>query len=113
MVRFLFILLMITLFSGALYSNQDQMIALHFFWGMQTNALPFYLIVLGTFLIGFFLAALLFVPSWVRSMLDRRRKSRRIEQLEIDIDKMRSKTIKDAEPVFHKSSSEERHQGLL
>ncbi len=113
MFRLLFILLTGTVFLGALYNNQEQTISLHFFWGMQTDPLPFYWILISVFLIGFSLSALLFVPSWVRSMLDRRRKSRRIEQLEIDIDKMRSKTIKDSTPVFPKSSSEEGGYPLL
>ncbi|MFQ5587781.1 MAG: LapA family protein [Nitrospiria bacterium] len=103
MARYLFILVMTAVFLGVLYSNQTQMIPLDFFWGMQTTPLPFYLIVLGAFLMGGFLSALLFVPGWVRSMLDRRRKSRRIEQLEIDIDKLRSKTMRETAPALPKS----------
>ena len=100
MMRFIFILSVTALFFGALYTNQEQMVSLHFVWGMQTNALPLYLIVLGSFLLGLLLPALLFVPAWIRALLDRRRKSRRIEQLEIDLDKVRSEAMKKDVSVY-------------
>lgn len=106
MFRILFILLVSTLFFGSLYLNQEQMLSLHFLWGMKTNALPLYLIVLGGFSIGFFISFLLFVPGWIRSMLDRRKKSKRIEELEIDIDKIRSEALKDAVPSLPQTTAE-------
>ncbi len=100
MIRLFLISGISVVFFGALYLNQEQRVSLHFFWGMETSPLPIHLIVLGSFLIGLLFSALLFVPGWVRSMLDRRKKSKRIEELEIEIDKIRSEALKEATPVF-------------
>ncbi|MEC4678920.1 MAG: LapA family protein [Nitrospirota bacterium] len=100
MIRLFLISVISVIFFGALYLNQEQQASLHFFWGMETKLLPIHLIALGSFLIGLLFSVLLFVPGWVRSMLDRRKKSKRIEALEIDIDKMRSETLKESTPVF-------------
>ncbi len=110
MIRLFLILGISTVFFGALYLNQEQQVSLHFFWGMETDPLPVYLIVLGSFLIGLFFSGLLFLPGWIRSMLDRRKKSKRIEQLEIDLDKMRSETLK--EMPFPPTEFEKTHREL-
>ena len=113
MLRILFILLIASLFFGSLYLNQEQLVSLHFLWGMETEPLPFYLIVLGGFLIGFLFSFLLFVPGWIRSMLDRRKKSKRIEELEIDIDKIRSEALKDAVPTLPATTGESSQGNFL
>jgi len=109
MIRLFLILGISGLFFGALYMNQEQEVSLHFFWGMETSPLPIYLIVLSSFLVGLFVSVLIFVPGWIRSMLDRRKKSKRIEQLEINIDKMRSETLKETTPVFPPAEIEKPH----
>ncbi len=113
MLRILFILSIGSLFFGSLYLNQEQLVSLHFLWGMETKALPLYLIVSGGFLIGFLFSFLLFVPGWIRSMLDRRKKAKRIEELEIDIDKIRSEAIKDSAPTLPQTITESSHSDFL
>ena len=115
MIRFLLMLLIVSFFLVVGYTNQEQMISLHFFGGMETDPIRLYLIVAATFIIGFLLSTILFCPGWIRSILDRRKKSKRIEQLEIDLDRMRSATIRGESSSLQPSSSdvnEEQSSGL-
>ncbi|MFQ5596935.1 MAG: LapA family protein [Nitrospiria bacterium] len=114
MIRLLFILIVFALLFAAGYTNQEQMITLHFFGGMETNPLKVYWIATVTFLIGFFFAALFFCPGWIRSVLARRKQSKRIEQLEMDLDRVRASSLKEeadppslarATPKEHKDPS--------
>lgn len=109
MIRLFLILGISVVFFGVLYLNQEQQASLHFFLGMETSSLPIYLIALGSFFIGLLLSVLFFVPGWMRSMLDRRKKSKRIEELEIDIDKMRSEALKETKPVLTPTEIEKTH----
>lgn len=105
MIRLFLISGISVVFFGVLYLNQEQRASLHFFWGMETNSLPISWIALGSFSIGLLVSVLLFVPGWVRSMLDRRKKSKRIEALEIDIDKMRSEALKETRAALTPTDS--------
>ena len=99
MIRFIFILLVFTLLAGVGYLNRDQMITLHFFGGMETHPFPLYLVGIATFLVGLLIGGLLVGPGWVRSILARRKQAKRIEQLEIDLDRIRSAALKQSTPV--------------
>ncbi len=107
MIRLLFMIFVSVFLIGALFTNQEQLISLHFFWGMETHPIPLYVIVLGAFLTGLLFAVLIFVPGWIRSMLDRRKKSKRIEELEIDLDRIRAEAIKGSGAHPTKAALEE------
>ncbi len=94
MIRFLMTLFVLICLLAVGYTNQEQMVSLHFFGGMETNPMRLYLIGTTTFVVGFLLSTLLFFPAWIRAILDRRKQSKRIEKLEIDLDRIRSETVK-------------------
>jgi len=94
MIRFSFMLIVVGLLAGVGYLNQEQVVSLHFFGGMQTHPVPLYWIGLATFLLGLLLGALWVGPGWLRSALARRKQAKRIEQLEIDLDRIRSAALK-------------------
>ncbi len=94
MIRLLFILGILALFGAAGYANQEQMISLHFFDWIETRPIKLYLIATTTFFIGFVIAALLFIPSWMKALLGKRKMNKRVEQLEIDLDRVRSATLR-------------------
>jgi len=104
MIRFFLTLFVMGALFAVAFLNQDQAISLHFFGGMETTPLPVFLISTSTFVIGFLLATLYFFPGWIRSILAGRKQSKRIEQLEIDLDRIRSAAAKEESPPFSKPS---------
>lgn len=93
MIRLFFILSLLAFVGAAGYVNQEQMVSLHFFDWIETRPIKLYVIAAITFFIGFLIAALLFIPSWMNALLAKRKAKKRIEQLEIDIDRIRSAAI--------------------
>jgi len=103
MLRFSFMLIVLGLLAGVGYLNQEQVVSLHFFSGMQTDPIPLYWIGLSTFLLGLLLGTLWVGPGWLRSALARRKQSKRIEELEIDLDRIRSAALKEGDAPLSKS----------
>ncbi len=93
MIRLLFILVVLAFFGAAGYANQEQMVSLHFFDWVQISPIKLYQITAMIFLLGFLIAALLFCPSWMKALLAKRKLKKRVEQLEIDLDRIRSAAL--------------------
>ncbi len=106
MIRLIFTILVIFALLGFAYTNQTQTASLYLFWGVHTEAVAVYLIVIGSFLLGAVFAALMTFPGWVKLKLERRRQSKRIAQLETDIDRIRTETLKTPAPPFPPSREE-------
>ena len=100
MIRLIFTILIIFALLGFAYTNQSQTASLYFFWGVHTEAVAVYLIVIGSFLLGAVFAALMTFPGWLKLKLERRRQSKRIAQLEADLDRIRTETLKTTAPPF-------------
>jgi uncharacterized integral membrane protein len=107
MIRLIFTILVIFALLGFAYTNQAQNASLYLFWGVHTEPIAVYLIVIGSFLLGAVFAALMTFPGWLKLKLDRRRQSKRIAQLETDLDRIRTEALKAPGPPFHPSSREE------
>ncbi|MFQ5580472.1 MAG: LapA family protein [Nitrospiria bacterium] len=107
MVRLILTILVICALFGFSYSNQDQTISLSIFWRMNTGPLPVYVVVVASFLFGTIFALMISFPGWIRSMIDQRRQSKRIEQLEIDLDRVRSEALRAVPPPVPPTSIEE------
>ncbi len=105
MIRLLFILMVLALFGAAGYANQEQMISLHFFDWIQTNPVKLYVIAAITFFVGFLISALLFCPSWMNALLAKRKLKKRIEQLEMDLDRIRSLALREKDSSSYASPS--------
>ncbi|HIE64282.1 MAG: LapA family protein [Nitrospira sp.] len=109
MVRLILMILVICGLFGFAYSNQDQTISLSIFWQMDTGPLPVYVIVIASFLFGTIFALMMSFPGWLRSMIEQRRQGKRIEQLEIDLDRIRSEALRSVPPPLPPTSIEEIH----
>ncbi len=100
MIRFFLTLLVVGSLYVVGYLNQDLTVSLQFFGGMETVPFRLYFIAIGIFLLGFLLSTFYFFPGWIRSILAGRKQSKRIEQLEIDLDRIRSAAAKEEAPPF-------------
>ncbi|MFQ5781140.1 MAG: lipopolysaccharide assembly protein LapA domain-containing protein [Nitrospiria bacterium] len=107
MIRLIFMILVIFALFGFAYTNQDQTISLSIFWQTQIGPVPVYVVVIASFLFGAVFAMLMTFPGWIKSMIDQRRQSKRIEQLEIDLDRVRSEVLRASPPPIPPASIEE------
>ncbi|MBI3803188.1 MAG: LapA family protein [Nitrospirae bacterium] len=98
MFRLIFLILIVFLLFTFSYMNQEERISLHFIWGTPTPPVAVYLIVAGTFLIGTVFAVLMVFPGWLKLKLERRKLAKRIEQLESDLDHLRSEALRVTAP---------------
>lgn len=100
MIR-LFLLTAVFAFLLAIsYTNQGQMVSLYLLGGKGLNPVPLYMILFVAFFLGNVFAAIAIVPGWTKSFLDRRKKAKRIKQLETDLDRIRSAALKGDSAPF-------------
>jgi uncharacterized integral membrane protein len=102
-------ILVICALFGFSYSNQDQTISLSLFWRMDTGPIPVYVVVITSFLFGTVFALMISFPGWIRSLIEQRRQNKRIEQLEIDLDRVRSDALRAVPPPVPPITIEEIH----
>ncbi len=110
MVRLILMILVICALFGFAYSNQSQTISLSLFWQMDTGPLPVYVVVIASFLFGTIFALMMSFPGWIRSLIAQRRQSKRIEQLEIDLDRVRSEALRAVRSPVPPTEIEEIHE---
>jgi uncharacterized integral membrane protein len=106
MIRLIFTILVIFALLGVAYTNQSQTASLSLFWGIHTEPVAVYLIVIGSFLVGAIFAALMTFPGWLKLKLERRKQLKRIAQLEGDLDRIRTETLKTTGPRYSPTSEE-------
>ena len=106
MIRLIFTILVIFALLGVAYTNQSQTASLSLFWGIHTEPVAVYLIVIGSFLAGAIFAARMTFPGWLKLKLERRKQSKRIAQLETDLDRIRTETLKATGPPYASTSEE-------
>ncbi|HLG22677.1 MAG TPA: LapA family protein [Candidatus Manganitrophaceae bacterium] len=98
MIRLIFLTVVLFILFVLAYINQDIKVSVALLGGSQSDPIPVYFIIIGSFLVGTLLATLMMFPGWVKLKLERRRLEKRIERLEGDLDRIRSETLKGAPP---------------
>lgn len=107
MIRLIFTIIVIFALFGFAYTNQTETASLFLFWGVNTEPIAVYLIVIASFLFGAVFAALMTFPGWIKLKLERRRQAKRIEQLEADLDRIRTETLRTPAPPFPSAAADE------
>ncbi len=88
MIRLIFLLVVIILYFTFVLYNMEEKIALKYILGLSTQPLPVYLLILGSIMIGMFLAGVLVFPGWIRMRMEMRRQRRTIEQMEQELGRL-------------------------
>jgi uncharacterized integral membrane protein len=69
--------------------NQEQEVTLRYFFGLFEASTPIYKPILAGFAIGLLVSGILLFPPWVRSRVELRRKTRALQEAEIDLERLR------------------------
>jgi uncharacterized membrane protein YciS (DUF1049 family) len=88
MIRLIFLLIVIILYFTFVLYNMEENIVLKYALGLSTQPLPVYFVVLGSIIVGLFLAGVLVIPGWIRMRVEMRRQRRTIEQMEQELNRL-------------------------
>jgi uncharacterized integral membrane protein len=88
MMRLILLLIVIILYFTFVLYNLEEKTVLKYALGLSTQPMPVYLLILGSIMIGMFLAGVLVFPNWIRMRVEMRRQRRTIEQMEQELNRL-------------------------
>lgn len=101
-IRVIFVGFLLLLCISFFFQNQDQVITLRYFFGLQEASTYMYVPVLTAFAMGLFVTSLLLFPGWIRARMAIRRKTKALQEAELDLDRLRHSIEKAT--ATHRSS---------
>ncbi len=114
MIRLILVGILLLLSLAFFLQNQDQEVTLRYFFGFRSATTPIYKPILGAFATGLLLAGILLFPAWVRGRIELRRKTKALQEAEVDLERLRRsldmalhKTSGDPPPEFIEERSDE------
>lgn len=81
MIRTILFLIAIFFIFFFLVNNRDLAVPIQTYPGGGVKTVPFYLLILGTFLAGLILSVVMIFPGWLKLKLESRRQKKEIESL--------------------------------
>ncbi len=110
MTRLILVGILLLLSLAFVLQNQEQEVTLRYFFGLLEASTPIYKPVMAGFVVGLLVSAILLCPPWVRSRIQLRRKTKALQQAEVDLERLRQSLEKvsgrtsasaDMEPSRH------------
>ncbi|MEK9141628.1 MAG: LapA family protein [Nitrospirota bacterium] len=89
MTRLILIGILLLLSLAFILQNQEQEVTLRYFFGLLEASTPIYKPVMAGFLVGLLVAAILLFPPWVRGRIDLRRKTKALQEAEVNLERLR------------------------
>jgi lipopolysaccharide assembly protein A len=101
MTRVILIGILLLLSLAFVLQNQEQEVSLRYFFGLLEASTPIYQPIMAGFVVGLLVAAILLFPPWVRGRIELRRKTKALQQAEVDLERLRQ----SLEKISRRSSS--------
>ena len=89
MTRLILVGILLLLSLAFVLQNQEQEVTLRYFFGLLEASTPIYKPVMAGFAVGLLVSAILLCPPWVRSRIQLRRKTKALQQAEVDLERLR------------------------
>lgn len=89
MIRVLLIGILLLLSLAFVLQNQEQEVTLRYFFGLLEASTPMYQPIMAGFAVGLLVAAILLFPPWVRGRIEIKRKTKALQQAEVDLERLR------------------------
>jgi len=89
MIRLILVGILLLLSLAFFLQNQDQEVTLRYFFGLLESSTPIYKPILIAFAVGLLVSGILLFPPWVRSRIDLRRKTKALQEAEVDLERLR------------------------
>ena len=89
MTRLILVGILLLLSLAFVLQNQEQEVTLRYFFGLLEASTPIYKPIMAGFLVGLLVAVILLFPPWVRARIDLRRKTKALQEAEVNLERLR------------------------
>jgi lipopolysaccharide assembly protein A len=89
MIRLILVGVLLLLSLAFFLQNQEQEVTLRYFFGLMDASTPIYKPILTAFAMGLLVSGVLLFPPWVRSRIELRRKTKALQEAEVDLERLR------------------------
>ncbi|MCP9451883.1 MAG: LapA family protein [Nitrospira sp.] len=89
MIRLIIVGILLLLSLAFVLQNQEQEVTLRYFFGLLEESTPVYKPILAGFVVGLLVAGILLFPPWIRGRIELRRKTRALQEAEVDLERLR------------------------
>ena len=89
MIRLILVGTLLLLCLAFFLQNQEQEVTLRYFFGLFEASTPIYKPVLAGFAIGLLVSVILLFPPWVKGRIELRRKTKALQEAEVDLERLR------------------------
>ncbi|MBP8153949.1 MAG: LapA family protein [Nitrospira sp.] len=99
MIRLIFVGTLLLLALSFFLQNQEQEVTLRYFFGLRSASILIYKPILAAFGVGLLVSGILLFPAWVRGRIELRRKTKALQEAEVDLERLRQALDKAARRV--------------
>lgn len=89
MIRLIIVGILLLLSLAFFLQNQEQQVTLRYFFGLLEASTPVYKPIMAGFVVGLLVAIILLFPPWVRGRIELRRKTKALQEAEVDLERLR------------------------
>lgn len=89
MIRLILVGVLLLLSLAFFLQNQEQKVTLRYFFGLLEASTPIYKPILTGFAVGLLVSGILLFPPWVRGRIELRRKTKALQEAEVDLERLR------------------------
>jgi len=89
MIRLILVGVLLLLSLAFFLQNQEQEVTLRYFFGLLEASTPIYKPILTGFAVGLLVSGILLFPPWVRGRIEIRRKTKALQEAEVDLERLR------------------------
>jgi len=89
MIRLILVGVLLLLSLAFFLQNQEQEVTLRYFFGLMDASTPVYQPIMAGFGVGLLVAGILLFPPWIRGRIELRRKTKALQDAEVDLERLR------------------------
>ncbi len=99
LIRLILVGTLLLLALSFFLQNQEQEVTLRYFFGLRSASILIYKPILAAFGVGLLVSGILLFPAWVRGRIELRRKTKALQEAEVDLERLRQALDKAARRV--------------
>ena len=99
MIRLILVGTLLLLALSFFLQNQEQEVTLRYFFFFLSASILIYKPILAAFGVGLLVSGILLFPAWVRGRIELRRKTKALQEAEVDLERLRQALDKAARRV--------------
>ncbi|MCX5723739.1 MAG: LapA family protein [Nitrospirae bacterium] len=110
MIRLILVGILLLLSLAFFLQNQEQEVTLRYFFGLLESSTPIYKPILAGFAVGLLVSGILLFPPWVRGRIELRRKTKALQDADVDLERLRHSLEKVTGRISHTVTGESQRE---